>query len=343
MNYQITIDGEISSWGYSKGYMRNELAKYKGKHVDLRISSLGGDLNHALDIRQQLIDHGDVTAYLTGFVASAATVIATGAKETYMSKYAMYLVHKCSNFVDTFGFFNADEMQDLIEQLQQNKLENDKIDMVLANLYVDKCKKKNAEEILDILKKAEWLNAQEALEMGFIDGISEADDEKVNFTPALREKFNAFNLPLQGIERTESPVENQSILAKMFEMLRSLVSAKQEPSPEVTNEISNEMTENLQFAAIMNVLGVESLQASADGSITLNAEQMQSINDRINTLISDVDTTASENAAFINEIVELKEQVKNLQKMPGDTTAELHEDNEGASEEIIQNIIKKFL
>ncbi len=145
MRYQLTIDDYIGDWGYSKRYVRQVLAGYAGKHVDVKISSLGGDLNHALDIRKQFLDHGDVTVHLSGFVASAATVIAMGAKRIIIGKYTMYLVHKCSNFVDAWGSYNADEMAALIEKLTENKQENDKIDVMLATMYAEKCNKKGDE------------------------------------------------------------------------------------------------------------------------------------------------------------------------------------------------------
>lgn len=87
MDYQIIIDYSIGLCGYTKQYVRNALSEFKDKHVDVKITSLGGDLDHALDIRQQFVDHGDITAYLSGFVASSATVIAMGAKRIVMSKY----------------------------------------------------------------------------------------------------------------------------------------------------------------------------------------------------------------------------------------------------------------
>ena len=165
MQYQLTIDDTIGRWGYSKQYVRNILAGYRGKHVDVRISSLGGDLDHGLDIRQQFVDHGDITVYITGFTASAATVIAMGAKKVCMSRYAMMLVHKCSNFIDAWGYYNADEMAALIESLEANKQENDRIDVVLATMYAAKCGKK-IPDILDTLKAGRWLTASEALALG---------------------------------------------------------------------------------------------------------------------------------------------------------------------------------
>ena len=150
MTYNLNIDDIIGRWGYSQQYVRNQLAGLKGKPVNVRISSLGGSVADGLDIRQQFIDHGDVTAYLYGCVASSATIVALGAKKIYASKYSMFMVHKVSNHIDALGNYNADQMQALIEQLRENKAENDKYDQVLATLYADRCKKK-VEDILDIL------------------------------------------------------------------------------------------------------------------------------------------------------------------------------------------------
>lgn len=137
MNYQIIIDDYIGDWWLDtdKASIRKKLEQYKGKHVDMKISSLGGSLDDGLDIRQQLLDHGDVTVYLSGFVASAATVIAMGAKEIKMGKYAFFLVHRCSNFVDIWRQVNANDIESIIADLQHLKDENEKIDRTLAARY----------------------------------------------------------------------------------------------------------------------------------------------------------------------------------------------------------------
>ena len=78
--------------------------------------------------------HGNVTVYLNGFVASAATIISMGAKTVKASKYSMYLVHKCSNWINEWGTYNADQIQELIDKLKKNKLDNDKVDLIIANM-----------------------------------------------------------------------------------------------------------------------------------------------------------------------------------------------------------------
>ncbi len=201
MEYQLIIDDYIGGWGYSKHFVRRELAKYKGKHVDMRISSLGGELYHAFDIRQQLIDHGDVTVYLSGMVASSATIIAMGAKKVCMMRQgSAFLVHKCSNVIDIWDSCNADEIQSIIDDLTKNKRENDKIDLVIANIYAKKCRKK-VDEIMTVLKAGEWMSPEEAKSMGFVDELVDMDvaDKKTNLSPDVMRKLNAFGIPTSGL------------------------------------------------------------------------------------------------------------------------------------------------
>ena len=78
MKYQLYINAPIG-WPISAQYVRSVLADYQGKHVDVYVNSFGGSVVDALDIRQQFIDHGDVTCHIHGMTASAATLLATGA------------------------------------------------------------------------------------------------------------------------------------------------------------------------------------------------------------------------------------------------------------------------
>lgn len=335
MNYQLTIDYSIGVWGYSKQYVRNVLSSYKGKHVDVKISSLGGDLDHGLDIRQQFLDHGDVTVYLSGFVASAATVIAMGAKRIVMSKYAMFLVHKCSNFIDAWGAYNADQMQQLIEQLEANKKENDKIDVVLANMYATRCKKK-VSEILDILKEGRWLSAKEALDYGFIDEISDMEgDRKLNFTPELQSKFNAIGISTAGLEVVSASSEQprKNLLGKIVE---AVFPKKENEAPDNTTlstNITQPEMKTYKFSSVDNLLKLDAgLSPDKDGDVSVKAEQMETINNHIETLAADVaakDKTIADNA---KEIADLKEQVKNLKDGPGAETTDIEDD--GVKDEI---------
>lgn len=329
MTYQLIIDYNIGSWGYSKQYVRNVLAGYKGKHVDVKISSLGGDLDHALDIRQQFLDHGDVTVYLSGFVASAATVIAMGAKRIVMGKYAMFLVHKCSNFVDAWGAYNADQMQQLIEQLEANKKENDKIDVVLANMYASRCNKK-VPDILAILKEGRWLNADEALGYGFVDEIAEPEGErKLNLTPDLSRKFNALGLSTAGLENaTASPDQTRKgMLDKIVGSIFPAKKAAEEKSgnPTIT-PINTPKMETKKFSAVDRLLKLDvGLVADNDGYVSVKAGEMEQIDLRLDSLEKDASAKDATIKANEKKIAELEEQVKNLKNAPGDDTKDIED------------------
>ena len=333
MVYQLIIDEFIGYWGCSKETVRRALSGHTGKHVDVLISSLGGDLAHAFDIRQQFLDHGDVTVYLSGGVASAATVIAMGAKRIVMSKYAMFLVHKCSNFIDAWGSYNADQMNVLIEQLTANKEENDKIDLLLAKLYADKCKK-SPEDILPVLTKGGWITPQEALEFGFVDELSDkfGKDRKLNSVPNFEAKLNTLGLPPLATPGSGQPEGEQQISDSLLNRIVSAtarVFTKHSSAPLSKNDNQSTPIHEMKkynFSKVTSAMKVDSLTPGDDGKVTVSAEQLEAVNDHIESLENAAADKDASIAAKDDEIKRLKDQVENLQKNPGDDTTEIEDD-----------------
>lgn len=330
MEYQLILDDYIGDWwlGTDKGSVRRKLATYKGKHVDVKISSLGGSLDDGLDIRQQFIDHGDVTAHLHGFVASAATVLAMGAKRIVMGQYALFLVHQCSNEVFEWGQMNATELQTLIDRLQKNKEDNEKIDAVLAAMYASRCKNHSQEELLDLLKESKWLTAQEALDWGFIDEILEEDAEAApQMTNALARKFNATGLPLTGLE-----IQPDNAPFGFHTIIDTLKAIKEMLTPTAKLAVCKDDTSSKivimdkKFTNVASLLNQESI-AITDGSASLTLEQLQAIEDRLNELQSQHQADADTIAERDNTISRLEAQVTNLQQAPADITAKVDEAN----------------
>lgn len=347
MDYQLIIDDYIGDWwlGTDKQSIRHKLAMFKGKHVDAKISSLGGSLDDGLDIRQQFIDHGDVTAYLHGFVASAATVIAMGAKKIVMGKYALFLVHQCSNAVFEYGQMNATDLQALIDRLQKNKEDNEKIDTVLAAMYASRCKNHSQEELLDLLKESKWLTAQEALEWGFVDEILDDDEEAPELTNALAKKFNAAGLPLTGLEIQPERGGLLNSILDSLKAIKDIITPKEKLA--TCDEDTSTIIVNMEkeFKTVASVLKVDTL-ASKDGKVNLTTDQLQAIEDRLNDLESqhsdDVNTIAERD----NTINSLEKQVKNLQMAPADETKKVDEasaDNKPMTSKDMYNSIKDLI
>ena len=201
MKYDIYINADIG-WPISYEYVRSELSKLEGQDVNVYVSSLGGSLVHALKIRRLFIDHGRVTCHLHGFVASAATILATGAKRVLMGRHALYLAHLCSLPAEVvWGYHNAEEISRAIEELQDTKLDLDKIDSTVAGIYAARGSK-TAEEFHAIMAKGLWLNAEEVLALGLADELAEDDSTTFaaasaqgEYSAALRSKIAAYGLP----------------------------------------------------------------------------------------------------------------------------------------------------
>lgn len=201
MKYDIYINADIG-WPISYEYVRSELSKLEGQDVNVYVSSLGGSLVHALKIRRLFIDHGRVTCHLHGFVASAATILATGAQRVLMGRHALYLAHLNSLPAEVeWGYLNADEIARAIDDLQTTKLDLDKIDSTVAGIYAARGSK-TAEEFHAIMAKGLWLNAEEVLALGLADELAEDDSTTFaaasaqgGYSAALRSKIAAYGLP----------------------------------------------------------------------------------------------------------------------------------------------------
>ena len=326
MEYQVIIDDFISEWGYNKRNIRIALAPFKGKPVNVKISSLGGDLNHALDIMQQFIDHGDVTVYITGMSASAATVIALGAKRIKISQGAAILVHKCSNFIDAWGSYNADQMQQLIEQLTANKQENDNIDVILAQLYADRGHK-SINEIMPVMKKGDWLSPQEALDLGFVDEIIPAfpEDKKQNrLDDHFIAKLNCFGLPTASLSNIMGDDKTDEVTHV----------DESDTTPETHQPINqNSSMKTYKFNSVAALLKCDTITPDADGYVSVKAEEFEQINNQLESLESSVaskttevttlQTKANDLEAKIND---LTAQVEALKKAPADESHDIHDD-----------------
>lgn len=197
--YHIDIDSYIG-YPISKGYVKSKLEPLKGKPCTVRINSYGGDVQTALDIRQQFIDHGQVTAYIIGMTASAATILAMGARKVVMSRYALMLVHPCSTAVTNWGYYNKEELAEAIEKLRKAQTDLKTLDRVVASIYAAKVGDSNVGKMEALMHEARWIGAEEALRLGLIDEIDpdeeQPDPAKEPMTDAQREHIVACGLPV---------------------------------------------------------------------------------------------------------------------------------------------------
>lgn len=211
--YHIDIDSYIG-YPISKGYVKSKLQPMKGKPCTVRINSYGGDVQTALDIRQQFIDHGQVTAYIIGMTASAATILAMGARKVVMSRYALMLVHPCSTTVTNWGYYNKEELAKAIERLRKAQTDLKTLDRVVASIYAAKVGDSNVDKMEALMHEARWIGAEEALRLGLIDEIDpdeeQPDPAKEPMTDAQREHIVACGLPVPTFGMTAESMAAES-------------------------------------------------------------------------------------------------------------------------------------
>lgn len=314
MDFQIDIDGAIGQWGYSKQYVRSVLEANANRDVNVRVNSLGGSLDDALDMAARFNEHGRVTVYMFGYCASAATVLALGAKKTVIDKNAFYLCHKVMNWVEVWGTLNADEIAETIAELEKNKKDNEKMDLVLAAMYAKKSGK-TVNDMMKVLTEAAWLNATEVKEMGLVDEISEG----LVYNSSIENKLNAFGLPLPAPKRAEKTL--MASIKTIFNTQKAMLS---------------------NFLNLNALLGVEGFE-DKENAVQMNAEQLTAVDNALKANAAEIEALKADIAAKENTIKELTEKVAVLENQPADNTAPVEPQVENVTSASMYDTVKNLI
>lgn len=130
--------------------------------INLRINSPGGSVFAARAIEQALREHpAKVVAHIDGYSASAASFLMMAADEINIASGAMVMIHKAW----TMAYGNADDLSQTADLLA-------KIDSTLVDTYASRTKS-DPKQIADWMAAETWFTAQEAIDAGFADQISQ--------------------------------------------------------------------------------------------------------------------------------------------------------------------------
>ncbi|MBQ2838371.1 MAG: Clp protease ClpP [Muribaculaceae bacterium] len=297
--YNLHLKGFVGGADFDRNYVDFVLAQNSEQSVSVLIDSLGGSLATALSIASAFRYHGDVSVHFVGMNASAATIASLGAKHISIDTNAMYLVHKCSTEFFRWCDLNADNTQDLINELQAQKNDLDKLDANIASMYSAKCKK-DVKDLLELMKVGGWLSAQEALDWGFVDEITNSNEQAPVLTDAIASAMANAGMPIPNI-----PVQDRnSPFAKFIASLSSLFKSGK------SSNLSNTM--NITLANISKILNQENFTAT-DNMVALSVENLQAIENAL-------DKQAK-------EIASLNERISALASAPADSSTAVIEDN----------------
>lgn len=165
----LVLNGEISdeTWfgdEVTPKLFQKELDAGTG-NITVWINSPGGDVFAAAQIYNMLMEYkGDVTVKVDALAASAASVIAMAGTTVLMSPVAMMMIHNPM----TIAIGDSKEMQKAGEML-------DEVKESIMNAYEIKTGL-NRTKISHLMDAESWFNAKKAVELGFADGILNAEE-----------------------------------------------------------------------------------------------------------------------------------------------------------------------
>ncbi len=166
---EITIYDLIGrrTWDDS-GVTAKEISKILAANKDatrivVYINSAGGDVFEGVTIYNQLVRHkARVEVNVDGMALSIASLIAMAGDEIHIAENAMMMIHDPWNF----AMGTADDLREAAERL-------DKVKDTLVKTYAARTKRDEA-EISQLMADETWFSAEEAVEQGFANEVTEA-------------------------------------------------------------------------------------------------------------------------------------------------------------------------
>lgn len=161
------IVGDDDLWIYewfgieavSPNKVAEQLKAANGETVDVYINSPGGYVDAGSEIYAMIKEYPDSIGKIVGIAASAASLVAMGTKRLLIAPPAQIMIHNVASGI--YGDFRA-------HQHEADVLKNYNIS--ITNAYRLKTGMPE-DELLRLVNEETWLNAQQALEMKFVDGI----------------------------------------------------------------------------------------------------------------------------------------------------------------------------
>lgn len=149
------------------------LAKGAGRNVTFDINSGGGSFFDGLSIYNKMREHGNVTVNIIGMAASAASIIAMGAKTINIADTAFLMIHNTWSMV----VGNANDLEEAADTAR--KFDKSMVELYAARTGMD------VDAIKEYMDKETFFSAKEALEQGFVDNIINSvnykdDDEEAS-------------------------------------------------------------------------------------------------------------------------------------------------------------------
>lgn len=168
----ILINNEIGTFGITADGLRSQLSKAKdGDDIKIIVNSPGGDCFEGIAVYNTIRDFarnfkGNITTYVQGMAASAASWIAlaassvSGKNKVVVEDNSVFMIHDCWGLV----VGNKNDMRDAADFAER-------VDGVMQKMLARKSGKTEA-EIGGLMDKETWYFGQEIIDAGFADEMA---------------------------------------------------------------------------------------------------------------------------------------------------------------------------
>jgi ATP-dependent Clp protease protease subunit len=176
------IGGGFWSEGVTAKSFSEELKKLDASvnEITVRINSPGGDVFDGITIYNRLKQHkAKVIVQIDGLAASIASIIALAGDEVIIGEGALFMIH----LPWTFAYGNRTDFDNTVNRLLD-------VEEQLVSIYSKKTGLDRS-EIKAMLEAETWLDADQALEKGFVD--KKSDEESLPIAASIFDKAKWIN------------------------------------------------------------------------------------------------------------------------------------------------------
>jgi ATP-dependent Clp protease protease subunit len=345
---ELSIYGDIGEdWfgdGHTMNSLKDQLSEISTANINVRISSLGGDVDDGLVMYNLLrTNAAHVTTFIEGMTASAGTIVALGGDRVEIDENALFLVHNAWTL--TMG--NADELRKTAEDM-------DKIDAALINIYKKQTGKRKS-QIKSLMAEEKWLTADEAKEFGFVDAViptklkAAASVKSIKGIEGLITEKKLPEIPTNYINKLNEMTENKEEAQGILENIKAAMGFKNDAKLKEELKASQEEVTTLKAK-------IDELEGDTDQAKLLETAEndLKEANTKVEASAKEVETLQTSISEYDTKVAALQAEIEEANsKVIGDPPSGKSEagkqnpgDNEEpqkltASAQIVQNMIEE--
>lgn len=318
---KLTIDSDISYWGYSARWMSSKLSEMSGE-LEVDISSYGGDVFEGIDMFNQLRRYSREKGHVTTIVGSKAMSIASllmlagDTRKAHSNSTVM--IHKAWTWLAG----NSDEL------IAESKVLNG-IDAIMAKQYA-KHMNISQEEILKVMSSEGWYVGKEQIAgTNFIDSfIDEENGVEVSAKANYRKAMSRFSAKAQedNVKPNFDEVKASIMECNDGKCPSANIGSTFVPTASVSESLISDNSTEIKTGADMKFDGTE----EQFNALMANKQTLASRNDTLKLNLQTANTALEAKGDELTQLVashtvELSEAAGKLDSFKAETTTRLQE------------------